>query len=439
MNKNKFRRKASKGITLIALVITIIILLILAGISIAMLTGENGILTQANKAKTETEIAGFKEEVNVLLTGAKLERDTTDKESLQILKDAFQKDDSTSEIIQSNAVYEVKYKNQEFLVGNDFSYIEKVEPENKGDWEYTLNGKITKYNGTSENIVIPNYIDGVRIKEIANYLFQENETIKTIKISEGIENIGYAAFDKTKITDMVIPNSIIEMGSCAFQRCSSLEKVTFGSNIKRIGAYAFFSCTNLKERLDLPDTIEEIGFGAFWGCSKLEGELKKMPNLTKIAGCAFRECNKIKGSIIIPESMTEIEASTFQNCYELDGEIVIPDTIKTIKYAAFAGCSKLTGNLKLPANLEVMEGLVFSGCSNLTGNLVIPKGVKTIVGYTFFECGFDGILTIPNTLESIADETAFRNVNFSKIMIDNTEEKIPRNLFKAGLLIEYLK
>ena len=45
---------ASKGITLIALVITIIVLLILAGISIAMLTGENGILTKADEAKRET-------------------------------------------------------------------------------------------------------------------------------------------------------------------------------------------------------------------------------------------------------------------------------------------------------------------------------------------------------------------------------------------------
>ena len=46
-----------KGITLIALVITIIVLLILAGVSIAMLTGENGILTQAKNAKSETEAA----------------------------------------------------------------------------------------------------------------------------------------------------------------------------------------------------------------------------------------------------------------------------------------------------------------------------------------------------------------------------------------------
>lgn len=49
------REKKQKGITLIGLVITIVVLLILAGVSIAMLTGNNGILTQAQKAKTETE------------------------------------------------------------------------------------------------------------------------------------------------------------------------------------------------------------------------------------------------------------------------------------------------------------------------------------------------------------------------------------------------
>ena len=53
----KVKKNDSKGITLIALVITIIVLLILAAVSIATLTGENGILTRANEAKTETEEA----------------------------------------------------------------------------------------------------------------------------------------------------------------------------------------------------------------------------------------------------------------------------------------------------------------------------------------------------------------------------------------------
>ena len=65
--------KNQKGITLIALVITIIVLLILAGVSIAMLTGENGILTQANTSKSETAKAEAIERINLALNAVKAE------------------------------------------------------------------------------------------------------------------------------------------------------------------------------------------------------------------------------------------------------------------------------------------------------------------------------------------------------------------------------
>ena len=61
----KINLRKNKGITLIALVITIIVLLILAGVSIAMLTGQNGILTQAQNASTQTEIAEAKEQAQM--------------------------------------------------------------------------------------------------------------------------------------------------------------------------------------------------------------------------------------------------------------------------------------------------------------------------------------------------------------------------------------
>ena len=64
ISKNKILERA-KGITLIALIITIIVLLILAGVSIATLTGENGILTRANDSKKQTEIASVKEQAQL--------------------------------------------------------------------------------------------------------------------------------------------------------------------------------------------------------------------------------------------------------------------------------------------------------------------------------------------------------------------------------------
>lgn len=57
--------KNNNGITLIALVITIIVLLILAGVAIAMLSGDNGILTRASDSKVANEIGAKKDEVNM--------------------------------------------------------------------------------------------------------------------------------------------------------------------------------------------------------------------------------------------------------------------------------------------------------------------------------------------------------------------------------------
>ena len=70
------QKEAQKGITLIALVITIIVLLILAGVSIAMLTGQNGILTQAQNSKTVTENKSAEEKVKLAVMGARADDGT---------------------------------------------------------------------------------------------------------------------------------------------------------------------------------------------------------------------------------------------------------------------------------------------------------------------------------------------------------------------------
>ncbi len=56
--------KNNRGVTLVALVITIIVLLILAGVSLAMLSGDNGILTNAQKAKSDTVKANVRDSIN---------------------------------------------------------------------------------------------------------------------------------------------------------------------------------------------------------------------------------------------------------------------------------------------------------------------------------------------------------------------------------------
>ena len=87
MKKKLIKLRKENGITLIALVITIIVLLILAGVSIAMLTGENGILSQAQKADEETRGAAVEEAKNLWETNKTLDENTGENtaESLEEL------------------------------------------------------------------------------------------------------------------------------------------------------------------------------------------------------------------------------------------------------------------------------------------------------------------------------------------------------------------
>ena len=89
MNKFSLRKKLknTKGITLIALVVTIIVLLILAGVSIAMLTGNNGVLTQAKSAKESTRVGEVQEKVKLAAQAA-----LTDNLGNGIEKEKFQEE-----------------------------------------------------------------------------------------------------------------------------------------------------------------------------------------------------------------------------------------------------------------------------------------------------------------------------------------------------------
>ena len=74
--KNKSKILQEKGITLIALVVTIVVLLILAGVSISMLTGDDGIIINAGKAKEETDQSALEEEVKLALSSNNIEKQT---------------------------------------------------------------------------------------------------------------------------------------------------------------------------------------------------------------------------------------------------------------------------------------------------------------------------------------------------------------------------
>ncbi len=109
----------NKGITLIALVITIIILLILASVTIATLTGDNGLITKAMEAREKTEIGAIKEQLRLAQMSAKLKKqggDITIEDLIEELEKQgvdFELEEDGTIIIDGDYIYEFEEKNGE--------------------------------------------------------------------------------------------------------------------------------------------------------------------------------------------------------------------------------------------------------------------------------------------------------------------------------------
>ena len=99
--------KRNKGITLLALVITIIILLILAGITISAITGDNGIIGNASRAKEQTEIDNEKEIVDtcIVQTMGKSKYGNITKEDLQNELDNYTGEGKTEVLHEEDILY----------------------------------------------------------------------------------------------------------------------------------------------------------------------------------------------------------------------------------------------------------------------------------------------------------------------------------------------
>ena len=124
MKKSKLIKNA-KGITLVALVVTIVILLILAGVTITMTLGQNGLFTRAKAVIKEYEQAEVREDLSMLITQYTLDKESekTDKSLGDHLKD----NGATSVKANSDGTtLEVEYKGYVFAVNKDSGEITSV-------------------------------------------------------------------------------------------------------------------------------------------------------------------------------------------------------------------------------------------------------------------------------------------------------------------------
>lgn len=115
------------------------------------------------------------------------------------------------------------------------------------------------------DLILPAFINGIEVVELGESCFEFSE-INSILLPNTLKKINKLAFCRSAISEIVIPDSCIEIGECAFMECYELCSIKIGRNVYKIDLGAFYDCRGLDEGdIYIPNSICEIGEDAF-GC-----------------------------------------------------------------------------------------------------------------------------------------------------------------------------
>ena len=161
----------------------------------------------------------------------------------------------------------------ESSVSVENSVSERVESD--GDFGYRNKGgyaELIYYSGSMEavEIKIPEKLNGLPVRSIADKVFNNCERTKKIIIPSNVEVIGKNAFDSCfKLESVTIPDSVTKLDEGCFKYCSSLKEVEMSANLREMGDYAFAGCETLSE-ITIPKSVSFIPEHAFSACYNLK-------------------------------------------------------------------------------------------------------------------------------------------------------------------------
>lgn len=297
-------------------------------------------------------------------------------------------------------------------------------------FSYNASGVITKYDYSCGNEVsIPESIDGVNIKSIANNAFVASDNTKPLQ-SINMENASYLTTfsfsDFTNLKHTTLPKTLVEIPQAAFFNCP-LTTINLPDTVEKIDNYAFGG-TSLSGSLYLPNSLKTIGISAFEGL-KLTGTLTipdsvttisseafynnkftklvigQNSSLTTIGNNAFRN-NQISNAIALPKSLTTVGYNAFRA--NSISKLALNYGLKSIGYEAFEG-NKITGTINIPVTVEKIDAQAFR-LNQIEAVIFNKNSALTTLGYyAFAQNKISNVIMIPKNLKAIQEFTFWSN------------------------------
>ena len=416
----KFKNK--KGITLVALVITIVVLLILAGVSLNLLIGNNGVFTRAKQAKISNDLSSYTEQLAMFIADKKAENPEFYESSLTAGK--------------NNLYYNTKTSEDEKTIKD---IINDVKDEYLDSLE-VIKGKLI-INTQDKNIikvaqavgVEPNpYVikDGELMSNDGNLLLVDENG--TLTLPDSVTKIGEGAFSNVDgLKTIIIPGTVKIIGQNAFTNNKTLEKVVIEEGTTTIEASAFSGCTNLSEVI-LPESIKNIATQAFYSCRKLDNiEIPKEIQIISM----YCFCNTALTNVKFNgENVTRIEDSAFANTKI--NKISIAKNVNYIGTDAFGGCTELN-EIDIDSNNQnyiyengilmpkTKDNILFVSSKYYKDNntFIIPEGIIN------FNCNIASLeniekLVIPASTKNIMVANLPKNITIVTIAEENEKYKV---------------
>lgn len=251
--------------------------------------------------------------------------------------------------------------------------------------------------------------------------FSGCESLTEIRLPEGLLTIGYRAFEKTGLTAVYIPDSVIRVEQDAFLDCPNLTRIECGASeqpegwndgwapegvevvwgvareedpaftFKKQDGYLYQFLGEEAVLLGYEGTAKELNIPAALGGKPVTEIWEKAFSMMG-AGQYAESMEKV----VIPEGVKRIGGMAFYECGELSS-VVLPDGLEVIGEGAFGECG--LKKVKIPASVSVIPPYCFTSCLWMT-EAEIPEGVMEIQEDAFYNCSLKAV-SLPASVTEI--------------------------------------